>query len=160
MDVTLFLSALSSSLRPSPSLVRLHMTDSDIEILSDELDELDSGAPVGSAEMIGEVNDHPAVNKWMVMSPSLMKQREKQQKAKAKKAEKKAEKKRQRDNESAADNEEDDNDAQKRKKKSKGKEVDEDERPPVQITGFIHVLKPAPPARRWIERIPFTLFIL
>ncbi|KAJ6533534.1 hypothetical protein B0H19DRAFT_1080951 [Mycena capillaripes] len=144
--------------------------------LSEELE--DGDAPESSTEMITDVlaknpqcnhtakeslcltTDPYAVSKWMVMSPSLMKQREKQQRAK----EQNQAKKRAREDNATDDDDDDDDTARKRKKKGKAKDPEEEE--PVEITGYIHVLKPTAPAparsrvkanpeSRYIKRGPF-----
>jgi hypothetical protein len=82
-------------------------------------------------------------SKWMVMSPALMKQKEQKQRQKKKQqdkqAEKKAEKKRKRDQDG---NDDDDDMKPKKKGKSKAQPDDDEERPLVQLTGYIHVMKP------------------
>ncbi|KAF8124507.1 hypothetical protein K438DRAFT_2154301 [Mycena galopus ATCC 62051] len=93
--------------------------------------------------MIGQmVTKNPHFSKWLVMSPSLMKQKEKQQKQKLKRTEKQTEKKRKTDeNDSASDN----NEKPKRKKKAKAMEEDKEELIPiVLLTGYVHIMKPAP----------------
>lgn len=85
----------------------------------------------------------------MVMSLQLMKQKEKKQRANAKREEKKAAKenlKRKRDDFTDYDDSGADSDTLKNKKKGKKKaEPDSDgEDSPVEITGYIHVLKPTP----------------
>ncbi|KAJ6584971.1 hypothetical protein B0H19DRAFT_1059288 [Mycena capillaripes] len=148
------------------------MADDNPEIydLSEELD--DGDAPESSTEMITDVLaknpqcnhtakeslcltiDPYAVSKWMVMSPSLMKQREKQARAKGKKQAKKRARE-----DSATDDDDNDDTARKRKKKGKEKQPEEEE--PVEITGYIHVLKPTAtaPTRSRVKVNPETLYI-
>ncbi|KAF7371778.1 hypothetical protein MVEN_00034400 [Mycena venus] len=137
------------------------MADNDIYELSSDSD--DGVADNDVDGMISSiVAKNPKVSKWMVMSPALMKEKEKQQKRKKKRLEKQAEKKRQREDEDDAD------DDTKPKKKGKGKaQPDDEERHVVQLTGYIHVMKPVAalpssrsrtkvkPEDQYIQRGPF-----
>ncbi|KAJ7714555.1 hypothetical protein B0H14DRAFT_2644410 [Mycena olivaceomarginata] len=105
------------------------------------------------------VTKNPRASKWMVMSPALMKEKEKQQKRKKQRQDKKAEKKRQREDEDDTD----DDDMPKAKKKGKKKADNEDDPrlPPVELTGYIHILKPTPtlPSRSRTKPKPESLYI-
>ncbi|KAJ7880569.1 hypothetical protein B0H14DRAFT_3434438 [Mycena olivaceomarginata] len=85
------------------------------------------------------VENNPQFNKFMVMSPELMKQKEKNRKAKEKRLEKKKRK--------AAEKADDDDSAPTPKRAKNGKakaELEDDSDPPTELTGYIHVLKPLP----------------
>ncbi|KAF8172964.1 hypothetical protein K438DRAFT_2023594 [Mycena galopus ATCC 62051] len=133
----------------APAKEVLDISDSDFDGIADDVD-----------GMVGQmVAENPHFSKWMVMSPSLMKQKEKQQKQKLKHAEKRTEKKRKTDeNDSASD----DNEKPKRKKKAKATEEDEEELIPiVLLTGYIHIMKPAPslPPKSRNKPKPETLYL-
>ncbi|KAF8215719.1 hypothetical protein K438DRAFT_2105279 [Mycena galopus ATCC 62051] len=134
----------------APAKEVLDISDSDFDGVADD----------GVDGMVGQmVAENPHFSKWMVMSPSLMKQKEKQQKQKLKRAEKRTEKKRKTDeNDSASD----DNEKPKRKKKAKATEEDEEELIPiVLLTGYIHIMKPAPslPPKSRNKPKPETLYL-
>ncbi|KAJ7349408.1 hypothetical protein DFH08DRAFT_807898 [Mycena albidolilacea] len=111
------------------SVYELSSSESDDSIVDDNVD--------GMIKNIVENNSQ--FNKFMVMSPELMKQKEKNRKAKEKRLQKKKHK---------AAEKADDNDlppTPKRAKNGKAKvELEDDSDPPTELTEYIHVLKPLP----------------
>ncbi|KAJ7703963.1 glycosyl hydrolase family 62-domain-containing protein [Mycena rosella] len=90
--------------------------------------------------MIGGLPEaQPNLNKWMVMSPELMKQKEKSRKVKEKRQEKKRKRLLTTDND-------DDDLPTRNNKKGKQRRNEDDEAVVLEITAFIHVMKPPPAA--------------
>ncbi|KAJ7797069.1 hypothetical protein B0H14DRAFT_3494186 [Mycena olivaceomarginata] len=126
------------------------MADDDVYEISDSESVNDGVADNDVDGMIRQmVAKNPECSKWTVMSPELMRQKEKQRKAKEKRDAKK--RKRQ----------DDDDNVPKSAKKGKQKEEDEVGYPIVSITGYIHVMKPtlALPSRSCVKPTPETLYI-
>jgi hypothetical protein len=100
----------------------------------------------------------PAVGKWFVSSPALMKQQEK-----ARQANERKKKKRKDRNTEEDDEENDDPEPVKKKGKKKVKPLDDDE--PLFLTCYVRIMKPIPPPsastsrKRQAKPSPETLYV-
>ncbi|KAJ7832158.1 hypothetical protein B0H14DRAFT_3712722 [Mycena olivaceomarginata] len=137
------------------------MTDGDYDELSSGSDGVADDDVDGMIQSLA--NKNPAVTKWMVTSPQLMKQQEKLCQARQKRKEKKDKKK---ENKRRRDEDDDDDDGAPKPKKKAKQDEDPLDYPIVPLTGYIHVMKPTTtlpksrgtkvrPEDSYIQRGPF-----
>ncbi|KAJ7752958.1 hypothetical protein B0H16DRAFT_1723421 [Mycena metata] len=128
------------------------MSDADpIEVSDGEPDVAGDLSDTNLDGQLQAIMNQPHLQKWSVMSPSLMKKKQKEAERKAKKAEKKRER-------LDAD---DDEPKSKRAKKQTTGENDDSALPPAELTGYIHVLKAVPtlPSRSRAKTKPEDLYV-